>query len=255
MGIGNKLAKLLNATGTNANELANKIDVSPQTIYSMIKRDSKKADIEVLLKIADFFGVTAEYFVYDNGPASSGTSALTPSEMEHIKKYRFISQHSPTGAKSIDFITEREFAVAQQLQEKEKRIMELEANPIVVEQKEGSLLRMYAYVHKIACAGNGFYFEDIPLDTIEAPYMEGADFIAGVNGDSMEPTFKDGDLVYVARRQIIDIGEIGLFVLNNECFIKEAGENGLISHNSGYGIIPGTEQIQCIGKVLGKVVP
>lgn len=252
MGIGNKLTKLLSATGTNANELANRIDVSPQTIYSMIKRDSKKADIEVLLKIADFFGVTAEYFVYDNVP-SSGGFALNPTEMEHIKKYRFISQHSPAGSKTVDFIIDREYAVAQQLQEKDKRIAELEACPIVVEKREGSILRMYSYIHKIACAGNGFYFEDIPTDTIEAPYKEGADFIAGVNGDSMEPTFKDGDLVYVERRQIIDVGEIGLFILNNECFIKEAGEEGLISHNSKYDIIPGTDQIQCIGKVLGKV--
>ena len=57
MGIGSKLSQLLDANGTNANELANKIGVSPQTIYSMIKRDSKKADIDVLLKIADSFGV------------------------------------------------------------------------------------------------------------------------------------------------------------------------------------------------------
>ena len=27
---------------------------------------------------------------------------------------------------------------------------------------------------KIACAGTGFYFDDIPTDTIEAPYVEGA---------------------------------------------------------------------------------
>ena len=65
MGIGSKLSQLLDANGTNANELANKIGVSPQTIYSMIKRDSKKADIDVLLKIADSFGVNAEYFVDD----------------------------------------------------------------------------------------------------------------------------------------------------------------------------------------------
>ena len=57
MGIGSKLSQLLDANGTNANELANKIGVSPQTIYSMIKRDSKKADIDVLLKIADSFGI------------------------------------------------------------------------------------------------------------------------------------------------------------------------------------------------------
>lgn len=113
--------------------------------------------------------------------------------------------------------------------------------------------KMYTYLRKIAAAGVGFYFDDIPTDTIEAPYMEGADFIIGVNGDSMDPTYNDGDLVYVEKRQIVEIGDIGIFLVNGECYIKEAGENELISHNPDYPNIPGTEHIHCIGKVLGKV--
>ena len=66
MGIGTKLSKLIEMNKTNPSELAKKVGVSPQTIYSIIKRDSKKADIEVLLKIADIFGVTVEYFVDDS---------------------------------------------------------------------------------------------------------------------------------------------------------------------------------------------
>ena len=109
-------------------------------------------------------------------------------------------------------------------------------------------------MQKIASAGKGFYFEDIPTDTIEAPYHENADFIIGVSGDSMEPTYLDGDRVYVQKCQGVNIGEIGIFILNNECLIKEAGENGLISHNPKYALIPGNESILCIGKVLGKVL-
>lgn len=92
MGIGSKLSQLLDANGTNANELANKIGVSPQTIYSMIKRDSKKADIDVLLKIADSFGVNAEYFVDDEDAphpiaAHFDGSEYTEEELEKIKEY------------------------------------------------------------------------------------------------------------------------------------------------------------------------
>lgn len=83
--------------------------------------------------------------------------------------------------------------------------------------------------------------------------MEGADFIIGVSGDSMEPTYSDGDLVYVEKRQILNAGEIGIFMINNECFIKEVAEDGLKSHNPKYKTIPGSDSIQCIGKVLGKV--
>ena len=92
MGIGSKLSQLLDANGTNANELANKIGVSPQTIYSMIKRDSKRADIDVLLKIADSFGVNAEYFVDDEDAphtiaAHFDDSEYTEEELEKIKEY------------------------------------------------------------------------------------------------------------------------------------------------------------------------
>lgn len=92
MGIGSKLSKLLDANGSNANELANKIGVSPQTIYSMIKRDSKKADIDVLLKIADTFGVSAEYFVDDEDTprtiaAHFDGSEYTEEELQKIKEY------------------------------------------------------------------------------------------------------------------------------------------------------------------------
>lgn len=69
----------------------------------------------------------------------------------------------------------------------------------------------------------------------------------------MEPTFCDGDKVFVERCQIIETGKIGVFMVNNECVIKEAGETGLISHNKNYKTIPGNESIHCIGKVLGKV--
>ena len=65
MGIGAKLELLLQEHHMNANELAKKINVAHTTIYSMIKRDSRKADIEVLLKISKELGVTTEYFCDD----------------------------------------------------------------------------------------------------------------------------------------------------------------------------------------------
>ena len=65
MGIGKKLDDLMKMRGTNANELAKKVNVPAQTIYSMIKRDSKKADIEVLIRIARELGVSTEYFCDD----------------------------------------------------------------------------------------------------------------------------------------------------------------------------------------------
>ena len=154
-----------------------------------------------------------------------------------IQKY---SSLDPLGQEHVNTILNWETNRVQQIED-------------ALNQQSAASLRIYTYMHKIAAAGNGYYFDDIPTDTIEAPYKEGADFIIGVSGDSMEPTYSDGDLVYVEKSQIVNTGDIGIFMLDNECYIKEAGESGLISHNSKYDLIPGNDNIHCIGKVLGKV--
>lgn len=98
MGIGIKLDKLIKQRGTNANELAQKLGIAPTTIYSMIKRDSKKADIEVLIKISKELDVEPEYFCDDTIPlrepsyedtkqliARNGKSLSSEQRMELIK--------------------------------------------------------------------------------------------------------------------------------------------------------------------------
>lgn len=65
MGIGKKLTCLMKEKNTNANELAQKTGVPAQTIYSLIRRDASKVEIDSLIKIAGALGVTAEYFCSD----------------------------------------------------------------------------------------------------------------------------------------------------------------------------------------------
>lgn len=62
MGIGKTLNILLAEKGVTANELAVKAGVTPSTIYSILKRDNTKADIEVLLKICRALNVDVERF-------------------------------------------------------------------------------------------------------------------------------------------------------------------------------------------------
>lgn len=62
MGIGSKLQKIIAEKGTNVNELAGRAKVSPSTLYSIIKRDNTKVDIDVLIAICKVLGVPVEYF-------------------------------------------------------------------------------------------------------------------------------------------------------------------------------------------------
>ena len=61
-GIGSRLKKLLDIKGMNVVELSRLSGVSKNTIYSIIRRDSTKADLDDLASIAEVLGVTLDYF-------------------------------------------------------------------------------------------------------------------------------------------------------------------------------------------------
>lgn len=84
---------------------------------------------------------------------------------------------------------------------------------------------------------------------------ESADEIIRVNGNSMEPTYSDGDLVLIRHTKNIRPGEIGVFISGDNGYIKEYRRDGLHSHNPDYPTIAFKEgeEVRCIGKVLGKV--
>ena len=110
-----------------------------------------------------------------------------------------------------------------------------------------------------ASAGTGSWlFDETPVEYTNVPKTEktsAADFMLEVRGDSMQPKFSDGDRVLVKCSESIYEGEIGVFILNNESYIKKMGRNELISLNPAYNPIKLTEydDIRCAGKVLGTL--
>lgn len=79
----------------------------------------------------------------------------------------------------------------------------------------------------------------------------GTSFIARVGGNSMEPTYHNGDLVFVHATVDIRPSQTGAFLMDGQLWIKELGAGVLISHNPGYDPIPMRDDIRCQGLVLG----
>lgn len=86
--IGKTLQNLLDEKGINVNELSKMINVSNQTLYSIIKRDNMKIDFEVLLKICKALNVSVEYFYSDYTNTIRTQFLLDEQEKELITAYR-----------------------------------------------------------------------------------------------------------------------------------------------------------------------
>ena len=84
------------------------------------------------------------------------------------------------------------------------------------------VIRLRLYDARVS-AGRGNFLDSDYYTIIEVPSEDarGADFAVTVSGDSMEPSFFDGDQVLVQHTNHLQEGEIGIFVNGDAGYIKE----------------------------------
>lgn len=107
-------------------------------------------------------------------------------------------------------------------------------------------------------AGVGVYLDDTDTEEIAIPDNEKtrtADFALRISGNSMEPKYHDGDIVLVEDTESVEIGELGIFVMDGNGYFKKFGGDRLISLNPDYGdiLLRGYTDIVCCGRVVGKL--
>lgn len=241
---GEKIKESRKAQKLTQKQLAKLIGAAHNSISDW-ENNKNKPDPDTIELLCGVLKITPNYLL------ASSEDDFSPKEKAIIRKYRFISKYSADYVNVVDHALDKGYSIAEHIQEQQERIHALELERQKISEKLQSM-RIYTYFGEIACAGPGFYFDEIPTETMEAPDM-GGDFIIGVNGDSMEPDYHNGDKLYVKKTEYISHGDVGIFTIGNECFLKEYGEEGLISRNKDYGDIQGTEDVRLIGKVIGKV--
>lgn len=135
----------------------------------------------------------------------------------------------------------------------EKTSPEAENKP--QKQPKKPIIKLPIYPQPVS-AGTGLDLFDADPEWIAAEKNKKtneADFIVIVSGDSMLPKFHDGDLVLIKQTPSVQEGEIGIFSVDNESYIKKMGVGELISLNPNYDNIPLNEwnDIKCFGLVIG----
>ena len=140
----------------------------------------------------------------------------------------------------------------------EEYIAMLSGNPLFAELEhrggEGLRHRQIRLYDVPVAAGSGAfldsdYYEEFEIDeTVPAE----TDFAVRVSGDSMTPRFVDRQIVFIRRQQVLALGDVGIFALDGDAYIKKLGQGELLSLNPRYGPIP-IRQYSAF-HILGKVV-
>lgn len=112
-------------------------------------------------------------------------------------------------------------------------------------------------IYGCASAGIGerLYNEPISKAFVRG-YVPAHDIALKVNGDSMEPLFKNGQIIFIEKSHTIKDGQIGVFIINGDAYVKkvyvEDNRLTLVSLNKKYKDLYfyDNESVRLVGKVI-----
>lgn len=255
MSFGTRLKEKREALGITQPQLAEMLNVSKGAIGNW-ETDVNSPRATLLYDLFDILHCDANYLFQDETRKLYENEA-SPEEFENIiKKYRLIADYSPDGANVVDTVLDREYSIAERLKEQKEHIKEVEER-ILRNDASIAEVRLINYYYRLASAGTGQIVFDMPptkkIEIPDRPEYKKVDYAIGVNGDSMEPEYSDGDILLIEMTDDIENGEIGIFIVEGESYVKKRGRNELISLNTEYENIPLTENSKCMGKVVDKL--
>ena len=233
--IGSKIKEFRLKRNLTQKELAKLVNVGDTTIANYEKgfRSPKK---DTMFDLANAFNVSID----DLFPPIQKDSPSNTSSIQTI----YDELKPPRQVKVLNY-AERQLNE----QRNEEETKENEVSEVIQ-------LYSYDYYDHPASAGTGQYLNDVRVERIELPVDIDADFVIPIKGDSMEPDYHDGDLVFIQTSVDLNDGVIGVFNYNGDAYIKQLvidkEQAYLHSLNPKYKDMPITPETDF--RIIGEVV-
>lgn len=236
------------------------------TLSKILAGISDSPKLVNIVAICDALGISLEYAV--NGtPENTNNFTLDRGEIRLVESYRTLDSH---GKELVALVLdkEKERVLKAQYQdgatdgaERSARILATSpkfAQHANVSHSRGLGKRALALYDMPVSAGVGVFVDTPSTDEIMIPDNDRtreADFALRISGNSMEPKYRDGDVLLVSNSDYVEVGELGIFILDGNGYFKVYGGDRLISLNTEYGdiLLKDFESISCVGKVVGKL--
>ena len=239
MDIYDKIEHLIKSNNISRKDMCKGANIGYGTYTSMLNRRSERILMDTIISISIFFNVTVDYLMNNDIPLepilhkNSLNTQVTLSSKENKILNSFNKLNTEGQEKAIERVEE--------LTQIPKYTIDNISEELSITREDVKDINLYEIP---ASAGTGMLItEDVPyeikqVDLTIAPQARKSDFALYVRGDSMEPNYYDGDIVFVKEQPYIDNGQIGIFIYDNETYIKKYSikEDGvyLISLNKKY---------------------
>lgn len=241
MSLHDRIKEARKKKGITQTDLGDLIGVAKTTIAGYEK--NREPTAAQLGEIADVLDVDVTFLLQDEIKHRRDIRA-TQHEMDHlVKKYRSLD---PYGKEAVDGVLDVEYRRCAELIRQQRQQSEA---------AEETIYYITAWYPNPMSAGTGTMAGDEEPEELllKKRPPRGTSYVAPIRGNSMEPTFRDGDKLFIHAQEVIRPGQIGVFFMDGKQWVKELGDGVLISHNSDPEYAPRqfTQDIRCQGLVLG----
>lgn len=254
--------KLLKAERKMTNDvLAQKTGIPLGTLSKILAGMSESPKLSTVVAICGALGCTVEYIV--NGtPENTNNYTLDKEEISFVEDYRRLDSW---GKETVEAVLEKECqrvgAAAESAEEKKpsgKILRPIATGNRYAGEQPRTGRRSILLFELPVSAGVGVYLDEDRAEKIKIPDSEKtmeADYALRISGNSMEPKYHNGDVLLVQNTDSVEVGELGIFLLDGCGFFKQYGGDRLISLNQDYGpiLLKDFSDVQCKGKVIGKL--
>lgn len=227
-------------------EFATSLGISLST-YNGYEIGAREPKSDFLISVARKYGVTIDYLMgYSSTPLDTSqeeffSTRYSQKALTIAKKYDELDRH---GQGLLDAVLSLEHSRC--ISSNSQNVIEFPS----IRRPEWTV-----YDQQVS-AGNGislweesatkYYIPESGADCVRY-----ADFGIRVSGDSMEPRFHDGDILMIQKTETLELGEIGVVIMDGEGYVKQIGPGQLISLNPRYAPIPITDNVCITGRVTG----
>lgn len=219
--------------GLSQEELASRMGYKSKSSINKIEMGINDIPQSKVLAFARALDTTTAYLMGcdDDDDDSADTSQATPTPVLSDRAFRVGCMYdiaTPRDKKFVDLTLE---PYENQIQIPAQAIpIKKTPTPVQglaypkIKQRSDGFCEITVYEDQLPAAGPSSYF-DAPRSHIEqypqGIIPQGATFAVPIAGNSMEPKFKNGATVFVQSAPRVENGEVGLFSLNGEPYIKQ----------------------------------
>ncbi|MBQ3056291.1 MAG: helix-turn-helix domain-containing protein [Clostridia bacterium] len=242
-------------------ELAERTGIAVGTLSKILAGISESPKLANFVAICEALNCSLDYIMYGI-EENRNNYTLEEQEMTLIEQYRALDER---GRETVEALIAKEAQFSPVKVEKQSPARFIRPEPLATrltaayaDNRNGFARRTLPLYDLPVSAGVGVLLDTESTEEItvsDNSRTREADFALRISGNSMEPRYRDGDILLVQETDTVEFGELGIFILDGSGFFKVFGGDRLYSLNPEYGdiLLKDFEDVRVAGRVIGKL--